>query len=256
MAFEVLMNGVGNAFSRVHWGTHFLLRRGDYVLAVDCPDSYRRALKENGFEGADGTALDVDALDAMIITHLHGDHVNGLEMGLAYRYHILGEPMELYTSPEAAEPLWDRRLEVALGQIWDGESYQSVDEREYYSLTELPWREEVEIGPFTVETCQTVHHLPTMALRITDGDTSLGYSCDTAFDPDLVDWLSDCDLILHETSYGPGHTRLANLLELPDSVRDKMVVVHLPDNLLEIADQVDIEFGREGEIYSVGDQST
>ena len=47
MAFDILIGGVGDAFSE-----------------SEAP-------------------LDVDDLDAVYLTHLHGDHVNGLEMTLA-----------------------------------------------------------------------------------------------------------------------------------------------------------------------------
>ena len=50
MPFSILMNGVGDAFSKKHYGTHFLLQKNDFLLAVDCPDAYRRALAEHGFQ--------------------------------------------------------------------------------------------------------------------------------------------------------------------------------------------------------------
>lgn len=251
MAFDILMNGVGNAFALENWGTHFLLRRGDFLLGVDCPDSYRRALQDNGFEGSAGEALDVDALDGMVITHLHGDHVNGLEMVLAYRRYVVEEKLELYSSPEVCDVLWDQRLAVSLGTSWDGEQHQTLAPDDYYWLNELPWQTSTTVGPFQIETRRTVHHVTTMAMRITDGDATLGYSCDTAYDPDLIDWLADCDLILHETSYGPGHTPLFKLLELGQALKNKLVVVHLPDELAGVEDEVDVEFARQGKVYSV-----
>lgn len=251
MSFEILMNGVGNAFSRVHWGTNFLVRDGSYCLAVDCPDSYLRALAENDFEGEDGT-LGVEEIDGMFITHLHGDHVNGLEMTLAYRRYVVGEPMDLYATPPVANDLWNRRLGVALGQSWDGENFQALTPEDYYELHEIPWDGEAEVGPFTLTPRQTLHHIPTAALRITDGEATLGYSCDTAFDESLIDWLADADLVLHETSPGPAHTKLADLDELSEELREKMLVVHLPDEALELESEVGLEFAEEGRVYEVG----
>lgn len=251
MAFELLMNGVGNAFSRVHWGTSFLVRDGSYCLAVDCPDSYLRALSEHGFEHQ-GESFGVEDLDAMFITHLHGDHVNGLEMTLAYRRYIVGEPLELYATPPVAEDLWERRLGVALGQSWDGSNFQSLAPEDFYNLHEISREKRADVGPFTLTPRQTLHHIPTAAVRITDGDVTLGYSCDTAFDEELVDWLSDAELIMHETSPGPAHTRLADLRQLSEQLREKMLVVHLPDDTLALESEVDLEFAEEGEIYEVG----
>src|SRR5690554_3945786 len=113
------MNGVGDAFSVMHFGTNFLVRKGDFVLAVDCPDSYRGALAANDFAHGKG-ALGVEHIDAMIITHLHGDHVNGLEMVAAYRSMVLERRLTVYTHAEAAADLWEKRLAVSLGQMWTG----------------------------------------------------------------------------------------------------------------------------------------
>lgn len=253
MGFEVLMNGVGNAFSRRHWGTNFIVQSNGYHLGVDCPDSYRRALAENDFAGpGDGEgALDVDALDAMFITHLHGDHVNGLEMVLAYRRYVVGEPLDLYTTPPVAEALWERRLGVSLGRIWNGERHENLEPEDFYRLHRVPWGESTEIGPFRVTTRETIHHLPASALRISDGEVTCGYSCDTAFDESLIEWLADADRIFHETSIGPGHTPLDELEDLEASIREKMLLVHLPEELADAGDATDLEFAEEGRVYPV-----
>ena len=70
MSFDVLINGVGDAFSRRHWGTNFLCRSGDFVLAVDCPDSYRRALNTNKFAHA-GQELDAAGLPVRVVGEKH-----------------------------------------------------------------------------------------------------------------------------------------------------------------------------------------
>lgn len=248
MGFQVLMNGVGNAFSREHYGTNFLVQKDDFLLAVDCPDSYRNALQDHQFDHG-GEEVDVDKIDAIIITHLHGDHVNGLEMSLAYRRYVAGGRWHIYTSPDVVDSLWDKRLEVSLGRSYNGESYDTLGPEDYYDLDVIEWGEPMQVGPFEITSRCTTHHLPTMALRISDGEHTLGYSCDTVFDEGLIDWLSDADMILHETSFGPGHTPLEKLMGLPEELREKMVVVHLPEGFQPIEE---LEFGEEGKTYSVG----
>ncbi|MFB6374986.1 MAG: MBL fold metallo-hydrolase [Bradymonadaceae bacterium] len=244
------MNGVGNAFSRRHWNTNFLVRKDGFVLAIDCPDSYRRALQDNGFEH-DGEPFGVADIDAMLVTHLHGDHVNGLEMVLAYRRYIVEEKLDLYTTVPVASVLWEQRLGVALGRSWNGETYEVLGPDDYYDLTQLKWDETATIGPFDLDLRQTIHHVPTTALRISDGERTLGYSCDTAFDESLIDWLEDADQIIHETSYGPGHTPLHELRELPEALKEKMRLVHIPDDIWELGDEVDLEFAEQGAIYEI-----
>jgi len=76
---------------------------------------------------------------------------------------------------------------------------------------------------------RSVHSIPTRALRIRAGGRCLGLSADTAFDPALIDWLAEADLIVHETGHGP-HTPYEKLAELPARLRAKMRLIHYPDD--------------------------
>lgn len=255
MSFDVLVNGAGDAFSRRDYGTNFLLRHDEFVLGIDCPDGYRSALAEHAFEH-DGEPLEAEDLDALVVTHLHGDHVNGLEMLLAYYRHVLGDRLDLFVAPEVAEDLWERRLGVALGQVWNGESFDSLSPEDYYCLHEIPWEEPMSVGPFEIETRKTIHHLPATAMRVTDGEAALGYSADTRFDRELVDWLAEGEMVLHETGHGPGHTALEELAELPEHVLADLRVVHVPESIDrdEVEAETDLEFARAGSRYALDEE--
>ena len=229
--FEVCMIGVGDAFSTQHWGTNFLVRSEDFVLAIDCPDSYRRALRESGFERG-GAPIDAEHLDAMILTHLHGDHVNGLEMTACYLRFAHERRLPLYTNPSAKRDLWDR-LRPSLGVLWDGETFHAQALSDFLDVHEVGWGKPFDLGPFSITSRPTKHHLEAMAMRISDGSATLGYSCDTAYDEELIAWLEPCDLIIHESSLGAAHTPLHKLMALPEAIRHKMIVVHYPDDLAD-----------------------
>ena len=246
--FDVLMTGVGDAFSRQHWGTSFLLERERYLLAVDCPDSYRRALLESGFERGD-EPIGAEHLDAMLLTHLHGDHVNGLEMTACYLRFAHERRLKVYTTPEAAEELW-ARLRPSLGRLWDGEDFHAQALEDFLDVEVLEWGEPTQIGPFEVVTRPTQHHLPAMAMRVRDGGAELGYSCDTAWDEELVEWLFEADFVIHESAMGAAHTPLERLMELPEERRERMIVVHYPDELVG-AQLLELELARQGARYPI-----
>ena len=248
--FEVWMTGVGDAFSVRHWGTHFVLKKGEFLLGVDCPDSYRRALSASGFE-VNGERLDAHHLDALILTHLHGDHVNGLEMTACYLRFYHQRRLALYTSPQAEADLW-KRLSPSLHVLWDGEELHEQRLEEFLDVEVMARGEPVQIGPLQVETRATRHHLPATAMRISDGEHVLGYSCDTAYDEELIAWLSDADLIIHESSLGAAHTPLQRLLELPEAIQQKMYVVHYPDELVGATFESGLRLAEEGGRYVVG----
>ncbi len=252
MAFDILIGGVGDAFSLQHYGTHFVLRHDDFVLAIDCPDHFRRALSEHPFS-PDEKPLDVDDLDALHLTHLHGDHVNGLEMTLAYRAMALNQPpLPLYGIAEVVDDLWPRRLEISLGRAYDGQDWSTIDRQRYFDLHRLSVDETNRLGPFEIELRLTKHHLPTTAMRISDGEVTMAYSCDTAFDVDLIDWLAeDSDIIFHECTFGAAHTQLFDLQKLDESIRNKLVLVHYSDQLIGM-DTGDLQMARQGQVVELG----
>ena len=77
---------------------------------------------------------------------------------------------------------------------------------------------------------------------------TFAYSADTAFDPQLVDWLSEADLFFHETNLGI-HTPLASLAALPEATRARMRLIHYPD-FHEVATSP-IACAREGERFEI-----
>ena len=83
--FETVVLGVGDAFSERYRPTSLLLSYDDFFLAIDCPDMYRSVLKEAS--AISGRQLSLSAIDHVLITHVHGDHMNGLEgVGFYKRY--------------------------------------------------------------------------------------------------------------------------------------------------------------------------
>jgi len=225
--FQVQVLGVGDTFSEVHHPSALVLACQGHHLAVDCPDMYRRVLRD--FRGASGTDLQLADIDDFLITHLHGDHLNGLE-GVAYFNHFaLGRRTRVHASPEVTAVLWDERLAASMGQLWDGQTHQAMRADDYFELNSLDWTAIHPIGPFSVQLQRTRHHVPTSALLVEAGGRKLGYSCDTAFDPALIDFLAPADLIIHETNLGPAHTPLEALLALPQDLRARLRLIHYPD---------------------------
>ena len=112
--------------------------------------------------------------------------------------------------------------------------------------------QKTRIGPLLIERRYTRHHIPTTALRVSlEGRARplFGYSADTAFDPTLIRWLSEADLVIHETNFGV-HTPLSELMLLPESIRSRMRLIHYPDALEP--ETAPIPCLREGTILELG----
>jgi ribonuclease BN (tRNA processing enzyme) len=230
MGLSFIALGVGDAFSARHYSACLAVESEGRWLLVDCPHPIRKVLREGSLQS--GAGLDVGSFEAVVITHIHGDHCSGLEgLGL-YSHFALDRRVQLALHPESSRRLWDGRLSGGMDSIADPQTWGPVPRRfeDFFGLTDLDDTRPVEIGPFTVECRRTLHHVPTYALRIRAGGRTLGVSADTAWDPTLVEWLAPSDLIVHEAGHGI-HTPYANLSALPADLRAKIRLTHRPDDL-------------------------
>jgi ribonuclease BN (tRNA processing enzyme) len=217
--------GVGDTFSERHHSSALLLQCEGVSLAIDCPDMYRSVLRAAG-ERCE-RALTVP--DHVLITHVHGDHMNGLEGVTFWKHFAEGKRLQLACSPDVREVIWEQRLRASMSTLWNGQEFRQLGFDDYFEHLPLPFTEETRIGPFRIRTRRTRHHVPTSALLVEAGGRTLGYSSDTAFDPELIAFLEPADLIIHETNLGPAHTAYADLAALSASLRAKMRLIHYPD---------------------------
>jgi ribonuclease BN (tRNA processing enzyme) len=225
--FEIVVLGVGDTFSEKHHSSALLLVCDDFHLAIDCPDMYRAILRSAAT--ASGRPLLLSDINHVLLTHVHGDHMNGLEGIAFYKHFAENKRVKLLASPELRASLWDERLKVSMGSIWDGAQLRPMHFDDYFEHLPLPWGEPVTVGPFRIKAKRTIHHVTTSAVVVEAAGRVLGYSSDTAFDPELIAFLEPADLIIHETNFGPAHTPYGSLAGLPAKLRGKMRLIHYPD---------------------------
>ena len=246
--FELITLGVGDAFSEYHYHTSFLLLAGGRRLQIDCPEPIRKILRESTHQAGRPTRL--EEIDDFILTHLHADHASAFETICHHMKHFHEKKVRLHTSAEVLEVLWPQRLIATMGNAVNVRTGEPVHNRpeDYYEAHTLAANGESAIGPFHVSTRRTKHMIPTIGLIVRVGDLRLGYSCDTIFDPDHIEWLSGCDMIIHETNVGP-HTDIRELAALPSEIRAKMWLVHYPDDL--DVDSAPIQCLRQGSLHTI-----
>jgi ribonuclease BN (tRNA processing enzyme) len=243
--------GVGDTFSEKHV-THALMVEADgFRLAIDCPDSYRRVLRAARDKAgvAHAANLDLFAIDDVLVTHVHGDHMNGLEGVGFFKLFAQKKALNLHTIAPVKDALWQHRLVASMGTLWDGREFQTRSFDDYFAWNEVGLETATTIGPFTIRARLTKHHVPTSALVIEHGGRSIGISSDTAFDPELIAFLAQADLVVHETNYGPAHTAYADLLTLDEGVKKKMRLIHYPDE--HDVEKSAIESLREGQVIEL-----
>jgi ribonuclease BN (tRNA processing enzyme) len=252
MTLHFIPLGVGDAFSALYYSSSLLVIANDesreHRLLIDFPDPIRKVLRESS--ETTGLDLSIETIQATLLTHLHGDHVNGLECFGFYKRFVEGRrPLLAMAEPVLAE-LWDGRLRAAMRQLKTPHgTTHALALDDYFDIQVLAQAGSNVIGPFEVEIRPTLHHIPCFAVRITACGRTLAYSCDTAFDPTLIDWLAvGSDLIIHETNLGM-HTPYASLVALPEGIRHRIRLIHYHDGF--DVNQSKIECLRQGKIYDV-----
>jgi ribonuclease BN (tRNA processing enzyme) len=221
--------GTGDAFSATRYSSCLLVEHDDTRILVDCPHPIRKILREST-----RGRVDVGDIDALVLTHLHGDHASGLEGYALFARFALQKRARLVAHPALAAHVWPQ-LQASMSELLhvddDNRPHHRsrLSEDDLFVVDHLALDASVSIGALHIEARMTIHHIPTTALffRADDG-TRFGYSADTAFDDTLIDWLGRADLVVHETNLG-AHTPYAKLAALPETVRSTMRLIHWPD---------------------------
>ena len=222
---DLLVTGIGDAFSSRSHGSSGLVRCNGGWVAIDCPGMVL-AMWRKAAECA-GVSCPPEAVMDLVITHLHGDHCGGLEtIGFLHRYIVRGDGgrPRLHALPEVLDRVWER-----LAPAMDGSGSGLED---YFEPCPLEPGNTVEIAGCRVECRRTRHSVPTAGLLFSDAGGSLGWSSDTEFDPDHIAWLDRADCIVHECGNGGTHTTYEQLRSLPDSVQAKIRLIHMPDDFV------------------------
>lgn len=159
---------------------YLLENEGDRIL-VDCGNGVLSRLQKH---------LAPWELDAIVISHLHSDHISDL---FILRYAQLLAQTRGDT---------DRALQLYLPEGPE-EEVARIPYRDVYKLNFISPQKSASIGSFSFTFLTTAHSIPCLAMKIEAGGKKLVYSADTEYFDELVPFARDSDLFLCE----------ANLLE-------------------------------------------
>ncbi len=238
--------GVGTPFSIKHGTTSFILSFDDveHNLLVEAPDRIFNVVNKYG------NGIKLRDIDHVYISHIHGDHVNGLEpLGFWNRYSIQRR-LHVFMG-EGITSSFIRRFKDPMGSCGPRLG-EHVELDFYFDIHPLKEgiKQIIDIGGKRIglEIMKTTHCVPTYAFKLEYDGKCVGYSADTEFSKELVSFLKGCDVIIHELGNTPiNHTTIEDLKQLPNEVLNKIYWIHYPDNISTYIKDENIRLLYEGE---------
>ena len=257
--------GIGNAFAKRNFQSNALLeswRLGpgrqeapDEVLLIDFGTAGPQALHQlkdiTGFEYLNHQgAVAYPKIGSVFITHLHSDHIGGLEELALWNTFAYGSGAgpgfrpQLISSPEILENLWTHSLQGGLGVL----TGRRAGLNDYFVLrpvgpgapaAHFTWTERYTLEPFETDHIRigVKYDWPSLGLllRDTGAGATVFFSGDTGFDFEAyAEKMAQARLCFHEVHLPdedlPVHSSLRQLRTLPEAIRRKTHLYHVSDD--------------------------
>ncbi|MFD1032685.1 MBL fold metallo-hydrolase [Metaplanococcus flavidus] len=223
----------------------FLIEQDGFRCLIDCGSGVLSAVQNY---------TELRELDAVIISHYHPDHV--ADIGVLQHAAMVGMQLKEWNTPL---PIYAHDRDTT---GFESLSYKGVTEGRALQVSEP-----IQLGPWEVSFCETVHPVYCLALKFTSNGKSAVFTADTAWKDELVDFAKGADFIaaesnLYEKYVGiiQGHMsgRQAGELATRAGVK-QMVLTHLPqygdiEEILASAKQTfsgAVEFAEIGKTYRI-----
>lgn len=233
--------GSGDAFgSGGRFQTCIMLADAGYTALVDCGATSLTAMKAQG--------VDPGGVDAVVVSHLHGDHFGGLPfLVLDGQFSRRTKPLTVLGPVGTAT-----RLTSAMEVLYPGSSSASRRfEVEVVELDGVGGRQRT--GPLSVQGWEVDHACgaPPLAVRVDFQGTVFGYSGDTTWAPGLIRAAQDADVFACEAyTYDRAvkyHVDYAAIKENRDELLTRrLLLTHMGPTMLESLEDVEDETAFDG----------
>jgi ribonuclease BN (tRNA processing enzyme) len=216
----------------------------DAHVLLDCGATSLVALKR--------LHLDPASIDAVVISHLHGDHFGGIPfLVLDQQFARRERPLVV-----AGPPGTRARILQAMEVLFPGSS--SVQRRFKLEVIELAERSPIQVGPVEVTGLEVVHAsgAPAYCLRVVCGDASVAYSGDTEWTDALVEVAREADAFICEAYVVDRavkyHLSYADIVRNRDRLScRRLVLTHLSRDMLAHQAELNAEIASDGYSFTL-----
>lgn len=223
--------------------------RDQTCIYVDSPDF--RFLIDFGASGLISMkrwGISCSAVDAILLTHLHGDHFGGIPFFILDAQLISKRTKPLViTGPPGVE----RRIQAAMEIFFPGSS--KIQQKFAIRFIEIEDKTPTAIGPLTVSGYQ-VHHAsgdPSLAIRVGCGGKTIAHSGDTEWTDALIQAAQGADLFICEAYFFDKkikyHMDYSSLMRHRQELGcRRLVITHMSEDMLSRVQHLDVETAEDG----------
>lgn len=243
---KLFVLGCGDAFgSGGRFQSGYLFEAADRIFLLDCGPTTLLAMKKAG--------LDPSRLDAVLLSHLHGDHYGGLPFFfIEYLYRSpRSRPLQI-AGPPGTETKITELFQLMYGAVKDPNQLPPVS---FHTLNpdEPALIAGIEVLPFRVPH-QT--HEVSLGLEVGYDGKRILFSGDSAWTDLFIHRAQGADLFLCECSFydepAGNHVSFVELREnLPHLKCKKLLLTHLGEEMLARQSQLPVALAEDGMVIDL-----
>ncbi|MDD3627690.1 MAG: MBL fold metallo-hydrolase [bacterium] len=219
---KITFLGTGGAFTKTLFHSNLLLEFNDTNLIIDFGYLTAKSLSELKFHLAN--------VQNLFITHLHADHIGGIEELAIINRMIYNRKINLYIHKDLINPLWDS---IKGGLMHNDEFEANLND--YFNV--VPVQKSFEINGNQFELIKTNHVKNMLSFGLFFNN--ILFTSDTKFDRTLLDEYGyRSNLIIHDCTFksNPVHSYYKDLISIPETLKKKMILIHYSDDYLKYFD--------------------
>lgn len=164
----------------------------------------------------------VDAIDAVVLSHYHADHV--ADVGVLQHALLV----------QAQVNKTNKRIPI-YGHYEDPFFFDTLED-DYTEAIAYDPDEVLKIGPFFIRFLRTKHSVPCFGMRITDGESTIVYTADSAYQKEWLPFsrnanvfLSECNFYAGQDAAAAGHMNSEEVAKIAKEANiPEVILTHLP----------------------------
>ncbi|GAB6441065.1 hypothetical protein bcgnr5369_03360 [Bacillus cereus] len=224
MEMKLTFLNAGDAFAFEQGHNSALLEFDNTNLVIDFPATNRAALRKLG--------MDLGDVENVFITHLHEDHINGIQQFAYFNKFVTGRKPNLYIAEDLVDGLWET---VRQGLLYGVGALHTIED--YFVVKTLKQEQgfvidDIEFGIVKTKHFEGMSSYGLLAKKYFyfSGDSLVDYDFLTKIHPSVQTIFHDVHL---KDINIPVHASVKDIKKLPQEIQEKIFIMHYHDEYVD-----------------------